>query len=224
VVQLATAFLSFLLDSDPLIQDIATLGVCHCYSYCNKLAEYEASLYETIGNAFVSYKDASVAVATNVISSITKERRAQQPAGFGVAGTTAGTVAQHPPTLLGPNGAVTALLNAAPASIAQAARDINRAGDGDDTAPAPTGRRGDNLNQGSVVASSHLYGVHAEVCKLAKRAGDVSTVFAFLSMVRCDPSFGLGPTADLLLRYKAQGTVLRTAKHTSTYHSLYFST
>ena len=218
LIELTLCFLRFLLDKEALVQDIATLGVCHCYRYAVKLSEIEEAFPDTINsqneNVRVTYKEATLAIANNVIACIMKEKRALQPTGFGVAGTTSNSAAPAAPvmpSLIGGDG-MTAILNMAPNAIAQAARQINgtnQNAQGNNPNPNPginenaNTRRGDNINQGS--SGNHVYGVHAEVCKIAKKTGDPAAIFAFLSMVRCDPSFGIGSTLPFYERYKVDG-------------------
>ena len=89
-----------------------------------------------------------------------------------------------------------------------------------------------NLNQGSAPVS--MYGVHAEVCKIAKKTGskpsthfvtlfkddcnstatpgDPSAVFAFIAMVRSDQTFGLGLSSALVARYEAPRLIVEEQK------------
>ena len=217
LIDLTLCFLRFLLDKEALVQDIAALGVCQCYRYAVKLSEIEETFPDNInpqngngnGNARVTYKEAALAIANNVIACIMKEKRALQPTGFGVAGTTSNSAAPVVPSLIGGDG-MTAILNMAPNAIAQAARQINgtnQNAQGNNPNPGlnenANTRRGDNINQGS--SGNHVYGVHAEVCKIAKKTGDPAAIFAFLSMVRCDPSFGIGSILPFYERYKVDG-------------------
>ena len=57
------------------------------------------------------------------------------------------------------------------------------------------GQRGDNSDNG--------FGVYTTACKVAKKTGDTSVVFAVLGLIQRDPSFGVGETSVLRFIYQA---------------------
>jgi hypothetical protein len=57
------------------------------------------------------------------------------------------------------------------------------------------GQRGDNTDNG--------FGVYTTACKVAKKTGDTSVVFAVLGLIQRDPSFGVGETSVLRFIYQA---------------------
>jgi hypothetical protein len=66
------------------------------------------------------------------------------------------------------------------------------------------GEQGANGRAASDAPTQGHYGVYTKVCKVAKKAGDASLVFAVLSLVRRDPSFGcLGSDTEVIYaRYR----------------------
>jgi hypothetical protein len=200
-IHISNLFLSYMLDRDGFIQDMSTHGLCHVYSYVSNMANVEPTPISPRLSE-VSYSDAVKAIAANTIVFLSKERRGLTPVGFGVAGTTAsGTMSS--PTLVGADGILTSLTAAAPPAIAEAVRQMTADRDARDEENHPDGRDGRrNAQQQSSQSSTPLSSVHAEVCKIAKKAGDSTSVFAFLGMIRCDQTFGLGLSAAISARYR----------------------
>ena len=211
MVHLANVFLLYLLSKDVFIQDIATLGLCHAYAYCKAVDDDDDyNDGDDQDDITVTYATASTAISNNVIACITKERRSMQPVGFSVDPEQGNRQQQQRHTAM---LAATLLSNSSAdvlssletsnnddlARVAREMRDNNR-----EQGDTNTGgeRRGDNINQGSQT-QVNTHGVHAEVCRIAKKSGDGSTVFKFLSMVKCDPSFGVGISNHILQKYAA---------------------
>lgn len=69
---------------------------------------------------------------------------------------------------------------------------------------AAEGEQGANARPASDAPAQGHYGVYTKVCKVAKKAGDASLVFAVLSLIRRDPSFGCtgSDTEAIYITYK----------------------
>ena len=200
-VDISNLFLSYMLEKDGFIQDMATYGLCHVYVYCSNMAQLEPTRSRSEG-VDVFYSEALKAIASNTIAFLSKERRGLAPVGFGVAGTTASGVMSSP-TLVGADGILTSLVASAPPAIAEAVRQMSTVDrDASDQSNRQDRLDGRQSTQNSGQSPNQLASVHAEVCKIAKKSGDSTSVFAFLSMVRCDPSFGVGLSAIVSQRYR----------------------
>ena len=67
------------------------------------------------------------------------------------------------------------------------------------------------------------FGVYTTACKVAKKTGDPSVVFAVLALIQRDPSFGIGETNNLRLIYQAPMIRIEKSKIRGLIPSLYLA-
>ena len=73
------------------------------------------------------------------------------------------------------------------------------------------------------VSNDNGFGVYTTACKVAKKTGDSSVVFAVLALIQRDPSFGIGETSTLRLIYQAPMTHIEKSKIKGLIPSLYLA-
>ena len=218
-------------QQEPFAQDVCCAALCHVYDISLGMALCGAE--ESIVPVNASRKPLSERIASLVISTLCREKKGIQGAGtsinrstpcltkystgVAVAGETTGTSAAGDraraleraleggttqgltiPGLGGVNGVGSDVLAAAAATAAAELNIYTSTGTGESQDGSGRGNASDAPAQGQ-------YGVYTKVCKVAKKAGDASLVFAVLSLVRRDPSFGCvgSETEHMFCRYKA---------------------
>lgn len=72
-------------------------------------------------------------------------------------------------------------------------------------------------------SSENGYGVYTTACKVAKKTGDPSVVFAVLALIRRDPSFGVGETTALRFNYQAPIAHIEISKAKNLIPSLFLA-
>ena len=87
IMQCVEMLLEFLRDRDPFIQDVSCAGLCHLYN----VARYIDSA--TVRDRGSLAKSLQEAIATEVIATLTREKRTYAPAGVAVAGESTSTSA-----------------------------------------------------------------------------------------------------------------------------------
>lgn len=68
------------------------------------------------------------------------------------------------------------------------------------------------VSQNRDTTNDNGFGVYTTACKVAKKTGDSSVVFAVLSLIQRDPSFGVGETSNLRYIYRAPITHIEKDK------------
>lgn len=191
--RLLQVFLKLLKENDASIQDICCRGLC--FIYLITVLKKEELL------DIPSISDPSAFVTGEVISTLTRERRAVQPAGYSVAGTAAAAVrdaGQHAEQRVtaGPTAervTTDPLLQAAASAAAELGVQLTFIEDSS-SSPYTTTAAG-----ASAVTSDYV--LYSAVCNLVQRTKDPDLLFTVLSLIRRDPSFTADPNYFLFCKY-----------------------
>ena len=209
-------FLILLKEKEPLIQDVSCSGLCKLYIIASERSQASTNLANII--------------ARDVINTLTRERKIGQPAGVALAGETTSTSSEGDLLRLQEDSArggtgggyfnsnrPTATIDPLASAAAQAAAELGLSPDDLETLQ---GRRR-NVADRNITDTS--FGVYTTACKMAKKSGDASVIFSVLTLVKRDPTFGIGLTAVYASRYKASIPTLDTDKIKSLLPYLYMS-
>ena len=235
--------LRLLKDKDLFVQDVCCMALCHLY---NSSTSNSSRGDGTAGddNALLGPAGQPVStaeyVAHEVMVALMRERRAQQPAGYNVGPTASSAASQaaaraaaSPPATTTPGaatgggGAVAGggggggappaednhIMQAAMAAAAELGVGLSFTAAGAGGGAEISTSEGEQLPQDYVVYSA--------VCKLAKAAKDASVLFAVLSLIKRDPTFGTGASRALQQKYRAPVARVEPAKLTAMLPMLY---
>ena len=193
IMHFVDMMLLLLRETDCCTQDVSSIGLCHLFAQAQKVS---ASLAGKVAEA--------------VTAVLLRERRQAQPAGVSVAGETRASSQDgrggDRSTREG-ESARRPIANVMHVDPLQAAAAIAAAELGIALPPAG-GQSATNVNPnaaGSMAgpAADVGFGVYTTACKVARKTGDPAIVFAVMSLIRRDPSFGTGDTSAIFAVYKA---------------------
>jgi len=195
LLQCSEWFLLLMKEKAPFIQDVSCSGLCHLYNIAidkiqvsgtkKNIADSIAS--EVIRALTISENNLAKALAIQEREAARELERQAEAIGERLMDTIS---RQHEPAVAGGGGGNTTVDPlAAAAARAAAELGINP----ENLAP------GTNRSRTTDIAD---YGIYSTICKVAKKTGDPSIVFGCFSLLRRDPSFGVGETEVLYNRYK----------------------
>eukprot|EP01038_Epipyxis_sp_PR26KG_P004446 gene4446-6289_t len=207
---ICSLILTLLRENDPFVQDMACWSLSHLFTAAQiHMKKINALNEKTSENSQGQVHDWVDYLANEVIITLTREKKGYQPAGYSVAGEAANTengssVASETQTTPQNNG-TTAVGGGAgavqpppdPLALARAAAAAELGINPNNLTSEQSA--GPNNNQDK---SDNGYGVYTTICKVAKKSGDAIVLFAVLSLIKRDPSFGIGYTFDLSQTYK----------------------
>lgn len=187
--RLLLVFLKLLKENDASIQDICCRGLCFIYLIAVLRREELMDVS--------SIPDPSAFITREVINTLTREKRAVQPAGYSVAGTAAVVrdTVQHAEQRVpvGPTAErvpIDPLLQAAASAAAELGVELTFVEDSSSFSSFTTS---------SAVTSDYV--LYSAVCNLVHRTKDHDLLFTVLSLIRRDPSFTADPNYFLYCKY-----------------------
>jgi len=179
--RLLLVYLKLLKENDASIQDICCRGLCFIYLIA---VLRRGELLDV-----PSIPDPSVFVTREVIATLTREKRAAQPAGYSVAGTARDTVRVDRVTVSPTAVNTDPLLQAAASAAADLGVELTFEEESTTTAGV------------SVETVTPDYILYSAVCNLVHRTKDPDLLFTVLSLIKRDPTFNADPSYFLYSKY-----------------------
>lgn len=189
--RLLLVFLKLLKENDASIQDICCRGLCFIYliAVLRKGELLDVS----------SIPDPSAFITREVINTLTREKRAVQPAGYSVAGTAAAVrdTVQHAEqrVTVGPTAervTVDPLLQAAASAAAELGVELTFVEDSSSSSSS-------SFTTSTAVTSDYV--LYSAIYNLVHRTKDHDLLFTVLSLIRRDPNFTADPNYFLYCKY-----------------------
>lgn len=192
LLQCSEWFLLLLKEKPPFVQDISCSGLCHLY---NIAIDKSDGAKKTIADSIASEVIRALTISENNLAKTlaVQEREAareleRQAEALGERITD--TISRQHELAVAGGGGGNAAVDPLAAAAARAAAELGI---------NPENSASTSRNRTSDIAD---YGIYSTICKVAKKTGDPSVVFGCFSLLRRDPSFGVGETEVLYNRYK----------------------
>lgn len=209
--RLLLLFLKLLKENDVFIQDICCYGICYLYYISRKERLYLTQCL----NELTGTNDACIRnyVTELVISTLTREKRSNQPVGYTVAGTASDNTAISTTTnnATSPeNRNTTTTENRDPllqaAAVAAAELGVNLTFVADEFG---------NSNRTEQIPQDYV--IYSTVCKLVRKTKSNDILFLVLSLIKRDPTLSLPSNQSMLAKYSAPFTYYESNSEIDTF-------
>lgn len=201
IMHFVDLMLLLLRETDCCTQDISCIGLCHLFAQAQNVSASQAGK-----------------VAEAVTAVLLRERRQAQPAGVALAGETRASISSQAgpgdrsdrdgENARRPNAMHTDPLQAAAATAAAELGIALPAARGQNASANPNAAG----SMAGPAAADVGFGIYTTACKVARKTGDPAIVFAVMSLIRRDPSFGTGETLAIYNIYKAPAARVESDK------------